>query len=121
MGKEKIDGVEPRDIYERVRSEVEKHGTSGRQMCIDLDMALSVYWNLSQYYPGVGTLYKISKYFNVSMEYLCDGTKPNSIYEELTDNERELLFLFRSMSEAGRSAVIQQAKALKLLDRNGGM
>ena len=54
-------------------------------------------------------LIEISKYFNVSIDYLVYGTEKNTV---LTDSEKELLNLFKALSEVDKIRVIERAETL---------
>lgn len=55
----------------------------------------------------------LADYFGVSMEYILTGSK--STIDELSDRERELLSLFRSLTPTGKRAAINVLRGFQSL------
>ena len=52
----------------------------------------------------------IAKYFNVTVGYLFDGEK--SSFSELSENEQEIVSLFKNLSETQQGELIGRAKVM---------
>lgn len=53
--------------------------------------------------PNGDTIIKIAEYFNVSTDYLLTGKISNA---DLSNQEQELIYLFRKLPEAGKERMI---------------
>ena len=62
-------------------------------------------WTKSK--PSVENILKISQKFDVSLDWLVTGKEP----EELTQEERNLVNLYRVADERGKRAIIRTAEA----------
>lgn len=69
--------------------------------------------------PSAGQLLKLSKYFNVSVDYLLGNAddygniqRPEQ-KEELTPSERELLEMYRGLSPEGKGTAKSLVKSVK--------
>jgi len=84
--------------------------TSPSSVCKELGLSVSVasYWKRSGCVPKHGTLEKIAKYFDVSVDYLLGResneteVKSNSSESELSEEDSEILSLYHRMSERSR-------------------
>ena len=65
-------------------------------------------WTKSK--PSVENILKISQKFDVSLDWLVTGKEP----EELTQEERNLVNLYRAAEERGKRAIIRTAEAENL-------
>lgn len=65
-------------------------------------------WRAGRYTPKADKLKKFAEAFGVSIEYLMTGIETQS--EPLSDNERELLRLFRSLPYASRTELLNYAR-----------
>ena len=59
--------------------------------------------------PNATTLYKLSQIFGVSMEYLLTGKEP----EDLTQDERKLVDLYRSTNDIGQPLTMKHAEDIQ--------
>lgn len=59
--------------------------------------------------PNATTLYKLSQIFGVSMEYLLTGKEP----EDLTQDERKLVDLYRSTNDVGQPLTMKHAEDIQ--------
>ena len=71
-------------------------------------------WENNTREPGIEALIKISKYFNVSVDYLVGNTKKNERKKSPTDNlsaeEKELLENFRQLNLKNKMHVSSYAR-----------
>lgn len=71
-------------------------------------------WKKGNYTPKADKLQKIADYFGVSMEYLLTGEEDKGVAKRdilLTDQERELLDIFRYLNNPGE--LLRYARYLK--------
>lgn len=62
--------------------------------------------------PSIETLIKISKYFNISIDYLLENNVNDTktlVKNDLSEQEKTLLETFRNTTEFGRQRIIQSA------------
>ncbi len=59
--------------------------------------------------PNATTLYKLSQIFGISMEYLLTGKEP----EDLTQDERKLVDLYRSTNDIGQPLTMKHAEDIQ--------
>ncbi len=59
--------------------------------------------------PNATTLYKLSQIFGVSMEYLLTGKET----EDLTQDERKLVDLYRSTNDIGQPLTMKHAEDIQ--------
>lgn len=97
-------------ISEALRTLLEEHDLTQKQLALDLNVAPSTLGGYVQgtSEPDVATLKRIASYFQVSMDYLLDFPK-NS---DAVPGENELLRIFRSLSEKERELFLEQGKLL---------
>lgn len=64
--------------------------------------------------PSVEAAYKVSKYLNVSLEWLVTGVEPApSDKLVLNDKERELIEIFRHLDNRDQTSVLMLAQGLE--------
>lgn len=63
--------------------------------------------------PAALTLIKLAKLFAIDPEHLLTGKGPHQAVNALSQDESELLQLFRALSEAGRAYVLSRARAIR--------
>ena len=65
--------------------------------------------------PSAEAAYKVAKYLNVTVEWLVTGIKDKSSTELImyTEQERELIEIFRHLDERDKNAVLTIAKGLE--------
>ena len=93
----------------KLRSLREERKISQQKVAIDLQMSQA---SISKYEvgsaePDIGTIIKLSEYFNVSTDYLLgvSGIKKPLSKSDLTDTEIEHLVIYKSLSKAQREKV----------------
>lgn len=66
--------------------------------------------------PNAEIALKISRFLNVSLEYLItgEGEKPKSDLIFLSEEENELIDIYRSLDKRGRVTLLNIAKALEV-------
>lgn len=68
------------------------------------------YWEENETLPDGKTLIKLSRYFNVSVDYLLGNEQRNAtaaLGSDLTEQEKTLLAVYRTSSEEGKLRIIQ--------------
>ena len=65
-------------------------------------------WRAGRYTPKADKLKRFAEAFGVSIEYLMTGSETAS--EPLSDDERELLRLFRSLTSESRTELLSYAQ-----------
>lgn len=73
------------------------------------------YWETAGNLPNAEILFKIAKHFGVTVDYLTGIVAPTDMM--ITDEENELLEVFRQLSKSGRRQLV--GKAYELLDGQG--
>lgn len=64
--------------------------------------------------PSAETLYKVAKYFNVTVEWLLTGNNPDGReIPQFTPDEMELIQIFRHLDERDKTTVLMLAKNLE--------
>lgn len=75
---------------------------------LNIDQTTVSKWELEKAFPDSKILSILADYFNVSIDYLLNRTSfffPNQINEKLTDDEKELLNVYRKMSFSDKAHV----------------
>lgn len=91
-----------------LRSLISERNITQKQLASDLNIAPSTLGNYIQdsREPDFQTLKDISKYFNVTVDYLIDN---RSSYTQ-GRNEEELLRIYRSLSQEQQELYLEQGK-----------
>lgn len=93
----------------RLRSLIEEHGLTQKQVAKDINIAPSTIGGYAQgtSEPDFDTLIRIAEYFDVTTDYLLNihSSKSNGTFED------ELLRVFRSMTGEQQKIYIEQGKA----------
>ncbi|MCL2014219.1 MAG: helix-turn-helix domain-containing protein [Oscillospiraceae bacterium] len=103
------------DFGNKLRRLIEERNITQKQLAIELNIAPSTVGGYVQNKsePDFNILKALSKYFNVSADYLLDMR----IGKAVTYKEDELLRVFRSLSEEQQNVCIKQCKILFLLNK----
>lgn len=72
-------------------------------------------WRAGRSKPKADKLLDIAHAFGVSMEYIMTGVKTQS--EPLSDDERKLLHLFRSLTSDGKIAALERIEEMATSDK----
>lgn len=75
--------------------------------------SIGKYEGKSHIIPSDDVKYRIAEYFGVTVDYLMgysDNPHPHSSDTSLTDDESELLKIYRSLNSAGRNMVLKMAR-----------
>lgn len=104
---------------EKINALLLQHGKTGAEMSRDLGLSNSAYslWNTGSTNPSVKNLKRIADYFGVNVSEIADDTekenpvivRDGNVKSELSEDERQLLTLYRSMNDAGRIALLAAA------------
>lgn len=104
---------------EKINALLLQHGKTGAEMSRDLGLSNSAYslWNTGSTNPSVKNLKRIADYFGVNVSEIADDTekenpvivRDGNVKPELSEDERQLLTLYRSMNDAGRIALLAAA------------
>ena len=102
------------NIVERIEELCKKDGTTINALENRLELGHSSIQKWSAHAPRADRLYIVSKYFNVSMEYLLTGTERNDF------NERILLYarLLKTLPEDYQNKVIEYTEDQKTIYEN---
>lgn len=92
-------------MIERILQLMELNNIKAFKLTTDLGLSSSAItdWKKGKSKPSVEAVVKISKYFNVSTDYIIMGTKD---INTLTENELEMLNLFKNFSNREQIKVI---------------
>lgn len=92
-------------MIERILQLMELNNIKAFKLTTDLGLSSSAItdWKKGKSKPSVEAVVKISKYFNVSTDYIIMGTKD---INTLTENELEMLSLFKNFSNREQIKVI---------------
>lgn len=112
-------------FYEKYQKLCHQKGLSPFSVARDLGISSRTQGNWkSGSEPRVGTLKRIADYFNVDVSYFHDEieSKDDKIVEhfidelkrDLTDDERLLLDMFRTMTDNQKTALMKEAMRIKL-------
>lgn len=90
---------------ERLNESMKKAGFSNKDITKELNLSKNAIGNYkNNQLPNVSILYKLSQKLGVSMEWLLTGKEGET--EKLTENEKELLTLFRELSERSQIKIL---------------
>lgn len=97
---------------EKIRRESKK---SQRDIAKVLNMTQPSYANYEsgKTEPRISSLIKLADYYNVSLDYLVGRDFANQ-YAYLTENEKNLLDIFREMTEDNQQVYYQEGKGILL-------
>ena len=92
-------------------------GITQKQIASDLNIRQNTF---SQYEnghrePDIMTLSRIADYLNTSIDDIVGKNKIPAAYDELSEKEKEVLNLFRGLSEEERDLLIAHGEFLKQL------
>lgn len=84
------------------------------QVAHDLGVKLERYrsWEQGKRNPTGAMGIKLAEYFGVTTDTVFGSQFAESIHENLSEDEQELIQLYRSLTQDGKQAVITVAKAL---------
>lgn len=93
---------------DNLRTLIEERNMTQKELAIDLHMAPSTLGSYVQNTrePDFSTLKALAKYFDVSIDYLLDHSPDTSA----TEMEKEMLRIFRSLSEEQQYICMEQCK-----------
>ena len=93
---------------DKLRSLIEEHNITQKQLAMHLSIAPSTLGNYVQGVrePDFKTLVELAKYFKVSIDYLLDYNPGKST----TSQENELLHIYRSMDNKDKTIFLEQGK-----------
>jgi len=102
------------DIAEKIKSIAASRGVSTADMFLDLGLGKNTLTNFKTSFPRADNIAKIADYLGCSVDYLLGRTDrvdiPASSFEELPDEECELIEIFRSLDKSGRRRLLVQAE-----------
>ena len=103
-------------FIDRILELLHQQGISKNKMLVDLRLSKNsiVDWSRRGTIPNGETLSKIASYFNVSVDYLLGNEqkeKPSSEEESFSQNKKELMALFDTMSDAQQESFLAIARA----------
>ncbi len=92
-------------ITERILELMDINNIKASQLTKELEISSSSItdWKKGKAKPSVDAIVKISKYFNVSTDYIIIGSNTSTI---ITESEREMLNLFRKFNDREQLKVI---------------
>lgn len=108
-------------MIERILELMEINNIKAFKLTTDLGLSSSAItdWKKGKSKPSVEAVVKISKYFNVSTDYIIMGTKS---HDTLTENELEMLNLFEKFSNREQIKIIGRLEGwLSDFDSNTSM
>lgn len=93
---------------DNLRTLIEERNMTQKELAIDLHMAPSTLGSYVQNTrePDFSTLKALAKYFDVSIDYLLDYSPDKTA----TEMEKEMLRIFRSLSEEQQYICMEQCK-----------
>ena len=94
---------------ERLRLLLEENNMTQKQLAINLHIPVSTLGGYIQgtSEPDFQMLKSIAEYFNVTTDYLLN----HSIDSNITDKEKDIIRIFRSLSNTQQKIYIEQGKA----------
>lgn len=102
------------DIAEKIKSIAASRSINTAEMFIDLGLGKNTLTNFKTSFPRADNIAKIADYLGCSVDYLLGRTDradiPSSSFEELPEEERELIDVFRSLDKSGRRRLLVQAE-----------
>ena len=99
----------PQNLAETIEALSKEKGISVSSMLQDLEMNKNALFTMkkSGYLPRVESLCKFADYFQCSLDYLLGRTEePNGNQKQLTQNEQELLDIFKNFSERDQIKIL---------------
>lgn len=93
---------------ERITELISSSGKSQTAIAADFGIAKQTLsaWVTGQNSPRTPIVYALSYYFGVSIPWLMGFDVPRNLPEEYTDDERNLLFLYRNAEDAGKELAL---------------
>lgn len=97
-------------FYDRLKEACKTANTTVTAVlkAIGIGTANGTYWKNGSV-PSSDIVIKLAEFLNVSTDYLLTGQSPSSSF---SDTEKELISLFKSLSEADKIRVIERAETL---------
>lgn len=111
-----MQGVDYMAFADKLRSLIEEHNITQKQLAINLNIAPSTLGNYVQGVrePDFKTLIQLANYFKVSIDYLLGYNSDTTI----SNSEAELLQIYRSMDNKEQRIFLEQGKVfLRLKSR----
>lgn len=103
-----LDNIE---LVDRINNLLDTKGLSKNKLITDCELSPNCFTKWKQgTYPNSTTLYNVSRYLNVSMEYLLTGETPVDV------NALELVQNYNKLSERDKKIIDSQIKLLSTLD-----
>ena len=96
---------------DRILNLMETNNITAAQLTreISLTNGLVTQWKQGKQKPSIEALNKISKYFNVSLDYLVNGVSTNNEY---TSDQQELLNLYSKLNSHEQELVLSLIRIL---------
>ena len=96
---------------DRILNLMETNNITAAQLTreISLTNGLVTQWKQGKQKPSIEALNKISKYFNVSLDYLVNGVSTNNEY---TSDQQELLNLYSKLNSHEQELVLSLVRIL---------
>ena len=98
------------DFSNHLRALIEERNMTQKELALQLNIAPSTLGSYVQNKrePNFATLKAIARYFEVSTDYLLDHT----LHQSQSQYEKEMLRIFRSLSEDQQYIFLEQCKVL---------
>lgn len=91
-------------MTERIKNLCKKNNISVLELEKRLEIGTSTIRRWEKSIPAADKLYKVAKYFEVSMEYILTGKE-----NEYTQEEIDLIRLYREADDRGKERIMQDA------------
>lgn len=102
-------------VGQRVKELREARGLSQTQVAVFCDVsqkAISLLENDPNRVPQAQTLKMLAQLFEVDRDWLLTGKGPRNPVSSLTDEESELLLLYRAVSDAARAYILDRVRVI---------
>lgn len=107
------------EISERIFLVLKERGIKQHELAeyLNVSPSLITKWKTSNYMPPVKAINEICDFLDVPVEYILSGkgtadTSEQVISQELSEDENELLAVYRRFSAKQKGAVLGNAKAI---------
>lgn len=100
-------------MAENIRKYMKRRGITRQQLCDEIDVKYTTLcnWLQGNSYPRIDKIEKMANYFGVSKADLVEETtEENSLV--LTEYEKHLLLLFRSLPEIDQARIEERMKMM---------
>lgn len=105
-------------IINRIVELLKSNGTSQADLCNYINIKYNVFttWKTRETDPPAKYLVQICEFLDITLEYLLTGKEKNSLKGNLSNDEQELLLIYKGLSDINKAKVKERATVLAELE-----